>query len=145
MGSRKHNRAEAVKEAKKTMYFARLNDNPTSPRKARLIADMVRGMEIEKALHILKFAPQEAATKIHKLLLSAIANWQLKNEGKRIEDSNLFIKEIFVDGGRALKRLRTAPQGRGHRIKKRSNHITLYIDSRVIENFEKETNNENKK
>ena len=145
MGSRKHNRAEVVKEAKKTMYFARLNDNPTSPRKARLIADMVRGMEIEKALHILKFAPQEAATKIHKLLLSAIANWQLKNEGKRIEDSNLFIKEIFVDSGRGLKRLRTAPQGRGHRIKKRSNHITLYIDSRVIENFEKETNNDNNK
>jgi large subunit ribosomal protein L22 len=145
MGSRKHNRAEVVKEAKKTMYFARLNDNPTSPRKARLIADMVRGMEIEKALHILKFAPQEAATKIHKLLLSAIANWQLKNEGKRIEDSNLFIKEIFVDSGRVLKRLRTAPQGRGHRIKKRSNHITLYIDSRVIENFEKETNNDNNK
>ncbi len=132
MGSRKHIRAEKVKEAKKNLYIAKLNDNPSSPRKTRLIADMVRGLSVEKALHLLQYSPKESAIKIRKLLLSAISNWQAKNEGSRIEDSNLYIKEIFVDGGRQLKRIRTAPQGRAHRIRKRSNHITLIIDDRNI-------------
>lgn len=132
MGSRKRIRAEETKEAKKNTYMARLVDNPTSPRKTRLLADLVRGMDVEKALNVLKFSRKESAPKIHKLLLSAISNWQQKNEGARIEDSNLYVKEIFVDGGRMLKRLRTAPQGRGYRIRKRSNHITLIIDSKNL-------------
>jgi len=130
MGSRKRIKAEENKEAKKNTYMARLVDNPTSPRKTRLLADLVRGMDVEKALNVLKFSRKESAPKIHKLLLSAISNWQQKNEGARIEDNNLYVKEIFVDGGRMLKRLRTAPQGRGYRIRKRSNHITLIIDSK---------------
>jgi large subunit ribosomal protein L22 len=130
MGSRKHNSAEELKEAKKSIYFAKLNNCPTSPRKMRLIADLIRGVDVEKALNILKFSNKEAAGRVHKLLLSAIANWQAKNEGTRMEDSNLFIKEIAVDGGRFLKRVRPAPQGRANRIKKRSNHVTLIIDSR---------------
>ena len=132
MGSRKRIKAEEVKEAKKNTYMARLVDNPTSPRKTRLLADLVRGMDVEKALNVLKFSRKESAPKIHKLLLSAISNWQQKNEGARIEDSNLYVKEIFVDGGRMLKRLRTAPQGRGYRIRKRSNHIPLIIDSKNL-------------
>ena len=130
MGSRKHLKAEKEKEAKKTLYFAKLSNNPSSPRKTRLMADLIRGADVEKALHILKYSSKESAVKLHKLLLSAIANWQNKNEGVRIEDSNLYVKEIFVDGGRQLKRIRTAPQGRAHRIRKRSNHITLFVDSR---------------
>lgn len=94
------------------------------------MADLIRGMNVEEALNVLKFSNKESAVKIHKLLLSAISNWQQKNEGARIEDSNLYVKEIFVDGGRMLKRLRTAPQGRGYRVRKRSNHITLIIDSK---------------
>lgn len=132
MGSRKRIKAEETKEAKKNTYMARLVDNPTSPRKTRLLADLVRGMDVEKALNVLKFSRKESAPKIYKLLLSAISNWQQKNEGARIEDSNLYVKEIFVDGGRMLKRLRTAPQGRGYRIRKRSNHITLIIDSKNL-------------
>lgn len=130
MGSRKRIKAEESREAKKSTFMARLVDNPTSPRKARLMADLVRGMNVEKALNVLKFSNKESAIKIQKLLLSAISNWQQKNEGARIEDSNLYVKEIFVDGGRMLKRLRTAPQGRGYRVRKRSNHITLIIDSK---------------
>jgi large subunit ribosomal protein L22 len=131
MGSRKHIAAEKRKEAQKTNYVAKLNDNPTSPRKTRLTADMVRGLDVEKALNILQFGKREAAPKMRKLLLSAMANWQVKNEGKRIEDAQLYIKELFVDGGRMLKRLRPAPQGRGYRIRKRSNHITLILGSRL--------------
>lgn len=130
MGSRKHIRAEKEKEARKDLYIAKLNNNPSSPRKTRLVADMVRGLNVEKALQLLQYSPKESAIKVRKLLLSAIANWQVKNEGARIEDSNLYIKEIFVDGGRQLKRIRTAPQGRAHRIRKRSSHITLIIDDR---------------
>lgn len=132
MGSRKRIKAEETKEAKKNTCMARLVDNPTSPRKTRLLADLVRGMDVENALNVLKFSRKESAPKIYKLLLSAISNWQQKNEGARIEDSNLYVKEIFVDGGRMLKRLRTAPQGRGYRIRKRSNHITLIIDSKNL-------------
>ncbi len=130
MGSRKHNTAEAMKEAKKDVFFAKLNNVPTSPRKMRLVANLIRGNDVEKALNILKFSKKEAAGRVHKLLLSAIANWQAKNEGVRMEDSNLFIREISVDGGRVMKRVRPAPQGRAYRIKKRSNHVTLVIDSR---------------
>lgn len=130
MGSRKHLRAEKVKEENKTRYFAKLNDCPTSPRKMRLVADIIRGKEVDKALAILKYTKKEAAGRLEKLLLSAIANWQNKNEGARIEDSHLFVKEIFVDNGRVLKRLRPAPQGRAYRVRKRSNHVTIVVDSK---------------
>lgn len=132
MGLRKHERAEKLKEEKKTQYFAILRNCPTSPRKMRLIADLIRGKEINKALGILKYSKQDASARLEKLLLSAIANWQSKNEGVRIEDTNLYVKSIWVDGGRMLKRLRPAPQGRAHRIRKRSNHVTLYVDSKII-------------
>jgi large subunit ribosomal protein L22 len=131
MGSRKHNSAEQRKEANKTLFFAKLNDCPSSPRKMRLVADLVNGKNVENALHILQHTPNYAAEKLMKLLKSALANWQVKNEGVRMEDSNLYIKEVCVDGGRALKRVQPAPQGRAHRIKKRSNHVTVIIDSRV--------------
>ncbi len=135
MGARKRIRAEKNKEAKKAQSVARLRNVPTSPRKMRLVADMVRGMEVKKALDILKFSTKDASQKVEKLLLSAIANWKEKNEGVRLEEANLYVKEIFVDSGRVLKRLRPAPQGRAHRIRKRSNHVTLLVD-RMIENQE---------
>lgn len=130
MGARKRNSAEMLKKARKQVAFAKLNNCPTSPRKMRLVTGLVVGMEVEKALHILKHAPQEAAIRLHKLLLSAIANWQAKNEGVRIEDANLFVKEVSVDSGRMLKRIQTAPQGRAYRVRKRSNHVTLIIDNK---------------
>ncbi len=133
MGARKHNRAEEIRAAKKTTSFAKLRNVPTSPRKMRLVADLVRGMDVEMALHVLQFSSKEASNRVYKLLRSAIANWEAKNEGKRIEDSNLYVKEIFVDSGRMLKRVQPAPQGRAHRIRKRSNHVTLVIDSRIKE------------
>lgn len=133
MGSRKLQTAEKNKEARKNQYFAILRNNPTSPRKMRLVADMVRGVEVKKALDMLHYSPKEASRKLEKLVMSAIANWQNKNEGARIEDSNLYVKEIFVDSGRVLKRLRPAPQGRGYRIRKRSNHVTVYLDSKKQE------------
>ncbi|MBQ9547172.1 MAG: 50S ribosomal protein L22 [Bacteroidales bacterium] len=133
MGRRKHNSAEARKEANKTLYVAKLRNNPTSPRKTRLVADLIRGVDVEKALAILQYNPRESAPKMRKLLLSAIANWQAKNEGKRIEDHALYVKQIMVDEGRTMKRMRTAPQGRGYRIRKRSNHITMIIGSRTDE------------
>ncbi|MBW6497365.1 MAG: 50S ribosomal protein L22 [Bacteroidales bacterium] len=131
MGLRKHLRAEKLKEEKKTQYFASLRNCPTSPRKMRLVADMIRGKEVNKALGILKYSKQDASDRLEKLLLSAIANWQSKNEGVRIEESNLYVKSINVDGGRSLKRLRPAPQGRAHRIRKRSNHVTIFVDSKI--------------
>jgi len=130
MGARKREKATERKEANKNKYFAVLKNCPTSPRKMRLIADVIRGQEVERALHILKIDTKECSGRLEKLLLSAIANWQNKNEGARLEDNSLFIKEIFVDSGRQLKRLRTAPQGRGHRIRKRSNHVTLVVDKK---------------
>ena len=133
MRRRKHNVAEARKEANKTYYVAKLMNNPTSPRKTRLVADLIRGVDVDKALAILQFNPRESAPKMRKLLLSAIANWQAKNEGKRIEDSQLYVKAVMVDEGRTMKRMRTAPQGRGYRIRKRSNHITMVVGSRVDE------------
>lgn len=130
MGVRKRERALEIKEAKKSLAFAKLNNCPTSPRKMRLVADLVRGVEVEKALAILKFNQKEAAARLVKLLLSAIANWQAKNEGANLEDAQLFIKEIRVDEGAMLKRLRPAPQGRAHRIRKRSNHVTLVLGAK---------------
>jgi large subunit ribosomal protein L22 len=129
MGARKRNSAERRKEAAKERYQAILRNCPTSPRKMRLVTGMISGLEVNKALDVLKFSPQEASRRLEKLLLSAIANWQSKNEGVRIEESHLFVKEISVDGGRALKRLQTAPQGRAYRVRKRSNHVTLILDS----------------
>jgi large subunit ribosomal protein L22 len=132
MGARKRNKANQVKEDNKSKSFAKLNNCPTSPRKMRLVAELVRGVEVNKALSILHYSPKEAAGRVEKLLLSAIANWQQKNEGVRIEESDLYVKEISVDSGRQLKRLRPAPQGRGYRIRKRSNHVTLIVDSRNL-------------
>ncbi|WP_223549388.1 50S ribosomal protein L22 [Aestuariivivens sp. NBU2969] len=127
MGSRKKQMADAIKEEKKQIAFAKLNNCPTSPRKMRLVADLVRGERVEKALNILKFNQKEASARLEKLLLSAIANWQAKNEDADVESAELFVKEIRVDGGSMLKRLRPAPQGRAHRIRKRSNHVTLVV------------------
>jgi large subunit ribosomal protein L22 len=110
---------------------AKLKNVPTSPRKMRLIADLIRGQRVSKALGVLRFQPQSGAAVLQKVLLSAVANWQQKNEDMSIEEADLFIKTVFVDGGPMLKRLRAAPQGRGHRIRKRSNHITMVIDSYV--------------
>ncbi len=127
MGSRKKQMADAIKERKKQVAFAKLNNCPTSPRKMRLVADLVRGEKVEKALQILKFSQKEASNRLEKLLLSAISNWQAKNEDADVEEAELFVKEIRVDGGSMLKRLRPAPQGRAHRIRKRSNHVTIVV------------------
>jgi large subunit ribosomal protein L22 len=138
MGARKRLAAEKRKEEKKQQYFAVLKDCPTSPRKMRLVADLIRGMEVNRALDVLKFSSKEASRKVEKLLLSAIANWQAKNEGVRLEENTLVVSRIMVDSGRILKRLRPAPQGRAHRIKKRSNHVTIYVDKKsedVVENL----------
>lgn len=137
MGARKRIAAEKRKEEKKQQYFAILRDCPTSPRKMRLVADMIRGMEVNKALDVLKFSSKEASRKVEKLLLSAVANWQAKNEGQRLEENALYVSRIMVDSGRILKRLRPAPQGRAHRIRKRSNHVTIYVDKKYdnVENL----------
>ncbi|MEO0505207.1 MAG: 50S ribosomal protein L22 [Bacteroidota bacterium] len=127
MGVRKREMAERIKAERKELAFAKLNNCPTSPRKMRLVADLIRGKKIEMALAILRFNQKEASRRLEKLLLSAIANWESKNEEASIEDADLFIKEIRVDGGTMLKRLRPAPQGRAHRIRKRSNHVTLVL------------------
>lgn len=136
MGARKRNRANQLKEERKEKYFAVLRNCPTSPRKMRLVIDLIRGQEVNKAMDILKYSSKHPAKRVEKLLLSAIANWQTKNEGVRIEDSRLFVKETYVDQSRTLKRLRPAPQGRAHRIRKRSNHVTIILDSlnRIQEN-----------
>ncbi len=130
MGNRKHNSAVALKESRKSIAFAKLNNCPTSPRKMRLVADLVRGADVNKALQILKFNTKEASLRLEKLLLSAVANWQAKNENTRMEDSGLYIQEIQVDSARMLKRLRPAPQGRAHRIRKRSNHVKLIVGTK---------------
>ncbi|OFY68352.1 MAG: 50S ribosomal protein L22 [Bacteroidetes bacterium RBG_19FT_COMBO_42_7] len=139
MGARKRNTAEQRKEDAKNRYRAILRNCPTSPRKMRLMTGLISGMEVNKALDVLKFSPQEASRRLEKLLLSAISNWQSKNEGVRVEESNLYVKEISVDSGRSLKRLQTAPQGRAYRIRKRSNHVTLVLDSlsKEVENTSK--------
>ncbi|MBP5477307.1 MAG: 50S ribosomal protein L22 [Paludibacteraceae bacterium] len=129
MGARKHNTAQARKEAQKTQYFAKLNNVPTSPRKMRLVADMIRGLEVNRALGALHFSTKEASRALEKLLKSAIANWEQKT-GKKADQETLYVSTIMVDGGMMLKRLRTAPQGRGYRIRKRSNHVTIYVDTK---------------
>ena len=124
---------------------AKLKNVPTSPRKMRLVADLIRGKKVTKALNILKFEPNHNAAKLEKLLLSAISNWQNKFEDVKLEEADLFIKEIQVDGGRILKRLRPAPQGRAHRIRKRSNHVTMVVASSYVqEEYEEENNTEKK-
>ena len=128
MGARKKISAEERKQALKSTYFASLRNVPTSPRKMRLVADLVRGMEVGRALGVLKFSNKEAAARVEKLLRSAIANWEEKN-GRKAEDGELYISRIFVDGAATLKRMRPAPQGRGYRIRKRSNHVTIVVDS----------------
>ena len=135
MGARKHIKAEARKEAKKSLYFAKLNDCPSSPRKMRYVVDMVLGMEVNRALGVLRFSKKAAAQNVEKLLRSAIANWEVKND-RKAEDGELYISKIFVDGGVTMKRMRPAPQGRGYRIRKRSNHVTLFVDTKpaAVEN-----------
>jgi large subunit ribosomal protein L22 len=133
MGKRKRKSAEVIKDLKKSSFFAKLNNCPTSPRKMRLVADLVRGKDVNRALGILKFNPKEASKKLEKLLLSALSNWQSKNESSNIEEAKLFVKEIRVDSGSMLKRLRPAPQGRAHRIRKRSNHVTLVLESNKMD------------
>lgn len=132
MGVRKKIRAEKIKADKKQIAIAVLNDCPTSPRKMRLVADIIRGVEINKALGILRFSKKEASIRMEKLLKSAIANWEAKNENERLEDATLCVKEVFVDGGRMLKRIQAAPRGRAHRVRKRSNHVTIVVDKMAI-------------
>lgn len=129
MGARKHIKAEALQEAKKSQYFATLKGCPSSPRKMRYVVDMVRGMEVNRALGVLRFSKKAAAANVEKLLRSAIANWEAKND-RKAEDGELFISKIFVDEGVTMKRMRPAPQGRGYRIRKRSNHVTIFVDSK---------------
>lgn len=130
MGARKRLAAEKRKEALKTQYFAKLQNVPSSPRKMRYVVDMVRGMEVNRALGTLKFSKKAASTVLEKLLLSAIANWEQKND-RKAEDGELYITKIFVDEGVTLKRMRPAPQGRGYRIRKRSNHVTLFVGTKT--------------
>ena len=133
MGLRKRKSAEAIKEARKTQYGAVLRNVPSSPRKMRLVVDMIRGQEAFKALGILKFSNKEASRKVEKLLRSAIANWEQKNE-RKAEAGELYVKTVFVDAAPMLKRMRPAPQGRAYRIRKRSNHVTIYVDTKVNNN-----------
>ena len=130
MGKRKREMADRLKEIKKQTAIAKLNDVPTSPQKMRLVADIIRGVEVNKALDILKYSKKEASVRLEKLLRSAIANWEAKNEDRRkeLENGNVIVKTIMVDEGRTLKRIRTAPQGRAARIRKRSNHVTIVLD-----------------
>ena len=143
MGRRKKISAEARKEALKSVSFAKLRNVPSSPRKMRLVVDMIRGMEVFRALGVLKFSNKDAATPVEKLLRSAIANWEQKNE-RKAESGELFVTSVNVDGAATLKRMRPAPQGRGYRIRKRSNHVTLFVDTRNVEadaNNNKESQN----
>ncbi|MCT4582527.1 MAG: 50S ribosomal protein L22 [Flavobacteriales bacterium] len=128
MGKRKRETAELKKELKSSTAIAKLNNCPTSPRKMRLVADIIRGENVYTALNILKFNPKEASNRMEKLLVSAINNWEQKNEGEDPSTANLIVKDVYVDSARMLKRIQPAPQGRAHRIRKRSNHVTLVID-----------------
>jgi large subunit ribosomal protein L22 len=127
MGARKRNKAEQLKEQKKTTYSAVLRNCPTSPRKMMLMADLIRGQEVNSALDVLKFSSKEASRRLEKVVLSALANWQNKNENVRLEDSKLIVKEVFVDQAKTLKRIKPAPQGRAYRVRKRSNHVTVIL------------------
>ena len=129
MGARKRLAAEARKAALKTQYFAKLQNCPSSPRKMRYVVDMIRGMEVNRALGTLRFSKKVASADVEKLLRSAIANWEQKND-RKAEEGELFVTQIFVDGGATLKRMRPAPQGRGYRIRKRSNHVTIHVGTK---------------
>jgi len=133
MGARKRESAERLKEIKKQTAIAKLNDVPTSPRKMRLVADLIRGVEVNHALDILKYTKKESSIRLEKLLRSAIANWEAKNEDDRkdLENGKVYVQTIMVDGGRQLKRIRTAPQGRAARIRKRSNHVTIVLGKKI--------------
>lgn len=133
MGARKHIKAEERKQALKKMYFAKLKGCPSSPRKMRYVVDMIRGMEVNRALGVLRFSKKAAAGNVEKLLRSAVANWEAKND-RKAEDGELYISRVFVDEGVTLKRMRPAPQGRGYRIRKRSNHVTLFVDTKAVAN-----------
>ena len=128
MGARKHIKAEERKAALKTQYFAKLKDVPSSPRKMRYVVDMIRGMEVNRALAVLRFSKKAASVDVEKLLRSAIGNWEAKND-RKAEEGELYITKVFVDEGVTMKRMRPAPQGRGYRIRKRSNHVTLFVDA----------------
>jgi large subunit ribosomal protein L22 len=141
MGARKRISADKRKEALKSVSFAKLNDVPSSPRKMRLVVDMIRDMEVFRALGVLKYSNKEAAAKVEKLLRSAISNWEQKNE-RKAESGILFVTSVNVDCSTTLKRMRPAPQGRGYRIRKRSNHVTLFVDTKAIVENETENNNE---
>ncbi len=130
MGARKRIAADARKAALKTQYFAKLNGVPSSPRKMRYVVDMIRGMEVNRALGVLRFSKKQAAKDVEKLLRSAIANWEAKT-AQKIEDVELYVSKVFVDEGVTMKRMRPAPQGRGYRIRKRSNHVTLFVDAKT--------------
>ena len=129
MGVRKHNAAEAIKAARKEQYFAKLKGCPSSPRKMRYVVDMIRGMEVNRALGVLRFSKKHAAADVEKLLRSAIANWEVKND-RKAEDGELYVSKVFLDEGVTMKRMSPAPQGRGYRIRKRSNHVTLFVDEK---------------
>jgi large subunit ribosomal protein L22 len=131
MGARKKMMADRLKTEKKVTAIAKLNDCPTSPRKMRLVADVIRGVEVNRALDILKYSKKEASGRLEKLLRSAINNWEAKNEGSNVDRADLYVKEIFVNQGRTLKRMRPAPRGRAGRIHKRSNHVTVIVDSKI--------------
>jgi large subunit ribosomal protein L22 len=139
MGARKKLMAERQKEIKKHTAIAKLNDVPTSPRKMRLVADIIRGVEVNRALDILKYSKKEASVRLATLLRSAIANWEAKNEAdkKELENGNVVVASIMVGQGRSLKRIRTAPQGRAARIRKRSNHVTIILDKKAVKSEEK--------
>ena len=128
MGARKHISAEKIKDARRSEYFAKLKGVPSSPRKMRYVVDLIRGMEVNRALGVLKFSKKHAAADVEKLLRSAIANWEMKND-RKAEDGELYVTRVFVDQGVTMKRMRPAPQGRGYRIRKRSNHVTLFVDT----------------
>jgi len=135
MGSRKQNKAAELKEVRKNIASAKLNNCPTSPRKMRLVADMIRGMEVSKALFALKNNGKEASIRLEKLLVSALSNWESKNEGVSMDEKELIVQTISVDSGRMLKRVQPAPQGRAHRIRKRSNHVTLVVgEAHIVDN-----------
>lgn len=130
MGKRKRLAAAKRKEERMKLSFARLGNKPSSPRKMRYVVDMIRGMEVNRALGVLRFSSKAASADVEKLLRSAIANWEAKNE-RKADDGTLFVSKVYVDEGPTLKRMRPAPQGRGYRIRKRSNHVTLYVDEKV--------------
>ena len=130
MGARKHIAAEKLKEARKNQYFAKLKGVPSSPRKMRYVVDMIRGLEVNRALGVLRFSKKQSVVDVEKFLRSAVANWETKHD-RKAEDGELYISRVFVDEGVTMKRMRPAPQGRGYRIRKRSNHVTLFVDAKT--------------